>query len=134
MNLAKPAGKLLYGILALILVTLPLWGLFLGNGEITTDIGADSILIKGGMHEYSIAIDEVTNVELLNELPVITRTAGTGMPEFFGGDFASREYGKLKVCLNPTSPPYVLVETENQTYLLGTKDAAQTRAIYEALN
>lgn len=132
-NLAKPAGKLLYGITALLIVTLPLWGLLLGNGDIHTDIGTDSILIKGGMHEYNIRIDDVTNVQLLEELPVITRVGGTGLPEFLGGDFSSQEYGKLKVCLDPTAPPFVLVETEEKTYLIGTKDEALTNAIYEAV-
>lgn len=132
-NLAKPAGKLLYGITALIIVTLPLWGLLLGNSDIKTDIGTDSILIKGGMHEYTIQTEDVINVELLEKLPAITRTAGTGLPELLGGDFSSREYGKLKVCLDPTAPPFVLVETEERTYLLGTKDEAQTTTIYEAL-
>ena len=132
-NLAKPGGKVLFALTALIIVTLPLWGLLLGNSEIKTEIGADSILIKGGMHAYSISIDDVTNAELLTELPDITRTAGTNLPELYGGNFVSREYGKLKVCLDPTAPPFVLVETEETTYLLGTKDEAQTHAIFEAL-
>lgn len=132
-NLAKPAGKLLYGFVALLILTLPLWGLMFGNNNITTDISTDSIFIKGGMHEYTIKADDVTNVQLLTELPAIARTAGTNLPEFYGGNFTSREYGKLKVCLDPTSPPFVLIETEDQTYLLGTKDENQTNAIYEAL-
>ena len=55
------------------------------------------------------------------------------MPEFLGGNFASKDYGKLKVCLNPTVGPYVLVETADTTYLLGTNDEQQTVAIYNAL-
>ena len=132
-NLAKPAGKLLYGFVALLILTLPLWGLMFGNNNITTDISTDSIFIKGGMHEYTIKADDVTNVQLLEELPAIARTAGTNLPEFYGGNFTSREHGKLKVCLDPTSPPFVLVETKDRTYLLGTKDENQTNAIYEAL-
>lgn len=132
-NLAKPAGKLLYGFVALLILTLPLWGLMFGNNNITTDISTDSIFIKGGMHEYTIKADDVTNVQLLEELPAIARTAGTNLPELFGGDFTSREYGRLKVCLDPTVPPFVLVETKDRTYLLGTKDENQTNAIYEAL-
>lgn len=132
-NLAKPAGKLLYGLTALMIVTLPLWGLLIGNGDIHTDIRTDSIFIKGGMHEYTISIDEVTEVELLEDLPVISRVGGTGLPEFLGGDFSSKEYGKLKVCLNPTAPPFVLVETSERTYLLGAAEPEQTKGIYEAL-
>ena len=132
-NLAKPAGKILYALIALVILTLPLWGLLLGNGEINTDIQSDKVLIEGGMHEYEIMAEDVLHIELLEELPPVTRTAGTGMPEFLGGNFASKEYGKLKVCLNPTAPPFVLVETEDTTYLLGTNEPAQTQAIYNAL-
>lgn len=132
-NLAKPAGKILYGLTALVILTLPLWGLLLGNGDIHTDIQTDKVFIEGGTHEYEISAADVVDIELLQELPPITRTAGTGMPEFLGGNFASKEYGKLKVCLNPTAPPFVLVETEDTTYLLGTNEPAQTQAIYNAL-
>ena len=133
MNLAKPMGKLVYGLTALVIITLPLWGLLLGNGNISTDIQTDKVLIEGGMHEYEIFAEDVIGIELLEELPPVTRTAGTGMPEFLGGSFSSPEYGKLKLCLNPTAPPFVLVETEDTTYLLGTNDKAQTQAIYNAL-
>lgn len=133
MNLAKPAGKILYAVTALLLVTLPLWGLLLGDVNIHTDIRTDSVFIEGGMHEYTIEAEDVLHIELLEDLPAITRTAGTGLPELLGGNFSSKEYGKLKVCLDPTTPPFVLVETAEQTYLLGTNNEQQTTAIYEAL-
>ena len=133
LNLAKPAGKLMYGLTALVIVTLPLWGLFMGDGTIHTDIQKDKVFIEGGMHEYEILAEDVLHIELLEELPPVTRTAGTGMPEFLGGNFSSPDYGKLKLCLNPTAPPFVLVETEGTTYLLGTNEEAQTQAIYNAL-
>ena len=132
-NLAKPAGKIMYAITALLLVTLPLWGLLLGDVDIHTDIRTDGVFIEGGMHEYTIEAEDVLHIELLEELPTITRTSGTGMPEFLGGNFTGKELGKLKVCLDPTTPPYVLVETDAQTYLLGTNNEQQTLAIYEAL-
>lgn len=134
LNLARPAGKVIYAALALLLVTMPLWGLVIGNGNIHVSLTADSVTIKGGTHEYTIKADEVTGIELLEELPTITRTAGTGMPEFLGGNFASKEHGRLKVCLNPTAPPFVLVETAEHTYLLGTNDEVQTQNIFQALS
>ncbi len=132
-NLAKPAGKVIYGFLALLLVTMPLWGLLMGDGSISTDITNEYVYIAGGTHKYTIETDDVVRVELLEELPPISRTAGTGMPEFLGGSFTSKEYGKLKVCLNPTNGPFILVETADTTYLLGTNDEAQTMAIYNTL-
>ena len=132
-NLAKPAGKVLYGFLVLLLVSMPLWGLLMGNGEIHTDITNEYVYIEGKPHKYTIETDDVVSVQLLEELPAISRTGGTGLPEFLGGNFMSKEYGKLKVCLNPTVGPYVLVETPDTTYLLGTNDEQQTVAIYNAL-
>ena len=132
-NLAKPAGKVIYGFLALLLVTMPLWSLLMGDGNISTDITREYVYIESGTYKYTIEANDVVTVQLLEELPPITRTNGTGMPEFLGGNFSSREYGKLKVCLNPTVAPYVLVETADSKYLLGTSDEQQTMAIYEAL-
>ena len=133
LNLAKPVGKFVYLLTALLLVTLPLWGLLFGNGDIKSDIRTDSVTVECGMHEYEIAAEDVVRIELLDTLPAMTRTAGTNLPDFWGGNFRSATYGKLMLCLNPNAPPFVLVETGDATYLLGTNDKQQTQAIYDAL-
>lgn len=132
-NLATPVGKVLHILLALFMLTLPFWGTFLGDGSISTDITLDSVYIKGGMHKYTIVAEDVIHAELLEELPSMTRVSGTGMPNFLGGTFSSKDYGKVTVCLNPTAPPFVLAETEDTIYILGTNEPAQTQAIYNAL-
>lgn len=132
-NLAKPAGKLLYGLLAVVIVTMPFWGLVMGGTGIETTLSPETVTIKGGLHKYTIDTASVTEVEWLDTLPSISRTAGTGFPELYGGDFSMEGYGAIKACLDPTTPPYVLVKTDQLTYLLGTRTLEETKALYEAL-
>ena len=133
-NLAKPAGKVIYGALALLLLSMPLWGAALGNGEIETTLTDGALTIKGSMYEYTIEADNVKSVTVLEELPAMARTAGSNLPYLYAGGFSNKTLGKLKVCLDPTAPPFLLVTTEDDLYLIGTRDPALTEAIREELS
>ncbi|MBP3654451.1 MAG: hypothetical protein J6J04_03350 [Oscillospiraceae bacterium] len=130
-NLAKPMGKVLYALIVILLLTIPFWGLFIDfGGDLTLEMTDSQLLISD---EYTVERNEILQVTLLEELPAITRIFGTGLPEYLAGDFSSKEYGKLKVCLDPTSPPFVLIKTPDTVYLAGTRDQAVTEEIYNAL-
>ena len=42
-------------------------------------------------------------------------------------------YGVCELCLNPETPPFLLLETAEETWLLGVESEAETRAIYAEL-
>lgn len=104
-NLAKPMGKLLYGMIGLLLLSIPFWGLFFPGGEITASITQEEVSISSGRYEITVPVEDVESVTLLEELPEMVRTFGNGLPNCLSGNFSSREYGSLKVCLDPTAPP-----------------------------
>ena len=44
------------------------------------------------------------------------------------------ELGSLKLRLDPTCPPFILVKTtDGRSWLFGTRDEASTRAVFEKL-
>ena len=74
-------------------------------------------------------------VELLEDLPDgLTRTAGTGMENLLTGNFSAPGIGSLRVCLDPTCPPFLLVTgRDGRNLLLGCRDAAATEDVWSRL-
>ena len=62
---------------------------------------------------------------------VFIRSVGTGAENLLKGDFSAAEYGRLKLCLDPTCPPFLLVECAGgETYLLGSRTEGETEVIF----
>ena len=55
------------------------------------------------------------------------------MDTLLKGNFYSNETGNVKVILDPETPPFILIRTDDKTYLFGTRDSEMTRQIYEVL-
>jgi len=137
-NAAKTSGKIMMGLLALLLIALPFTGVILGSiggGEIRLELTEPRIVSANGSTEYSVPYDEIAEVRLLEKLPDnFVRRFGTGMENLLKGDFSSREIGKIKVCLDPNYSPFILITTtDDRHYLFGTRDIELTRQIYEQL-
>lgn len=130
-NLAKPAGKVMYALLALLLLSMPLIPSLIG-GDPTMTVTETELLIS---EKYTVPLTDIEDVTLLTDLPEgLSRVMGTGMPNYLAGKFSAADYGRLELCLDPTAPPFLLIKTADRTYLAGTRDAALTEAIYKALN
>ncbi|MBQ3107274.1 MAG: hypothetical protein IJC68_01525 [Firmicutes bacterium] len=141
-NIARPAGKVFMIFTLVLLLALPFTGLILdaavgGPMEliITEETADEEVLLADcGGTAYEIPLDSIESVQLLEELPKrLARTWGTATENFLGGNFSSKTLGSLKVCLDPTVKPFLLIEAGGKTYLLGSRDAAETRALYETL-
>ena len=137
-NLAHPAGKVIVGLTVLILAALPFTGIFLeqmGKQEIVLSVTDNTVTAEAGMSDYAIAIDDIKEVSILDELPEgFHRKVGTGMENLSKGTFGSDEYHKMKVILDPTVGPYLLIETsEGEYYLFGTHDGEGVEQIYQEI-
>jgi len=137
-NIAKRSGQILIGLTALLLVLLPFSGALIGSGgsrpmELT--VTETTLTAAHGTREYVVERENIVDVELLERLPKgLTRTMGTGMPNLLKGNFAAPELGALNVCLDPTCPPFLLLEdSEGRLYLLGAREAGLVEQVYEEL-
>ena len=134
-NVAHPIGKILTVLLVVMLLALPFAGVFLGGSDVTLTLSDDAVTGSSGRTEYVIALEDMESVQLLEELPEgLVRNFGTGMPTLLKGDFSAPETGHMKVCLDPTVPPFLLAETaEGKLYLLGSRQAGAAEAVYEKI-
>ena len=135
-NLAKRSGKIFMAATALILLALPLLGVWMDHLETTpvslTVTDAAVIAIHTG-NEYEIPLDTITQVEYIDALPSIRRVAGTGMDTVQKGNYKT-PWGSARVCLDPRTGPYLhIVTADSKHYLLGSSDKAETESVYAAL-
>lgn len=133
-NLAHPAGKVMMALVALLVLALPFMGFAMDGGGKDMALSYENGILTAvhGKREY--IVDDIDRAELLYELPDgLTRVMGTGLPNLLKGDFRAKGMSHLNVCLDPTCPPFILVESKGEYCLFGTRDAAQTENIYKKM-
>ncbi|MCL2078272.1 MAG: hypothetical protein FWH17_00350 [Oscillospiraceae bacterium] len=137
MNVAKPAGKVLMFFTALIIVAMP----FLGLWMLTEERTPVNLVIDGSMFTvehtriaYSFPLGEIDSVELIFELPVMTKTNGSNFENLYKGNFNARGYGAVTVCMLPQNPPFLVIKIQDgTTYIFNDTDSNVTTAVYRAL-
>lgn len=135
-NLAKRSGQLLTALLALMLLALPLLGVWMDRLETTPValyVEQTAVVAQHTGREYEIPLEEITDVEYLSRRPQISRIAGTGMDTVQKGRFRT-PWGVAATCLDPRTAPYLLITcADGKHYLLGSSDRQQTITVYEQL-
>lgn len=126
------------GLSALLILAFPFVGPALeaaANRPISLTLEDGMLEASHGSTQYALAVEEVDRVELLEDLPDgLTRTAGTGMENLLTGNFSAPGIGSLRVCLDPTCPPFLLVTgRDGRNLLLGCRDAAATEDVWSRL-
>ena len=86
------------------------------------------------MEKYEIALEDITELDLIYELPSARRIAGTGLPYLLEGRFSVEGYENVRISLNPGQPPYIVVETEEMTRIFALETPEETEAFYESLS
>ena len=135
-NLAKRSGQILMAATALLLLTMPLLGIWMDHLE-STPVGLELqetavVALHTGV-EYEIPLDTITHVEYVDQRPQIARVAGTGMDTVQKGRYKT-PWGSASVCLDPRTGPYLYLETDNgKRYLFGSSDSSQTEKVYQQL-
>ena len=138
MNLARPAGKVVMGLCALLLIVcLPGFSLWFIAVDFTPREARieDGTLYFGHVTEkYEIALDEISGTELLDDLPSAKRVAGTGMNTLCEGRFEVEGYENVRISLDPQQDCYIVVLTdEGLTRIFNLMTQAETEAFYAEL-
>ncbi len=81
----------------------------------------------------SFYVDEITEIELLENYPRMSKNNGYDGTVYNIGAFNVSGYGKCRtyVCLKTT--PAIIVRTQDKTYLLNDESEAGTRELYDRL-
>lgn len=134
MNMAHPAGKAMAVLSILVLLLLPVLGGWLVVEELVPvkiAVTEEILTVTRVGTTYEIPLDEIETVELLETLPPSYRTWGTGMPNLLKGSFSVEGYGNCTLCLDPTDPPFLLVDTVHKTYILGAENVDEIASMLQ---
>ena len=84
--------------------------------------------------DYTIPLDTIEEVTLVEVLPSMVRTNGTGMGNLCKGSFRVRETGEnCQVFLNPQNEVFLRIEAEDTTYYMSGATDEETLAVYAGL-
>ena len=132
-NIGRPAGKAFMAVTAAMLAGLIVVCIALALGfssPFEADIEGDTLYFSHGMEKYEIALEDVTELELIYELPRARRIAGTGLPNLLEGRFSVEGYENVRISLNPEQPPYIAVQTEDMTRIFALDTPEETEEFY----
>lgn len=133
-NLAKRSGQIIMGASAVLMLLLPLWGVWLMAEErapVTLTLTDTALVAQHSWDEYEIPLADIIQVQLLQEEPAgLRRIAGTAMDTVLKGRYQSDEYDKLTLCMDPRTGPWLLITMEDGTMYLVGDGSADVEEIY----
>lgn len=121
MNLARPMGKLLVGVAAACLLSIPVlcgWLMAEEFTPLTVTVSNDRLLINHITQEVSLPLSDIGAAAPLSALPPCRKVFGSNLDTLFKGTFEVEGYGVCTLYLNPKAPPFVVLDTGQGRYLL----------------
>jgi uncharacterized membrane protein len=136
-NMAHPAGKVISGILVLLIVgsivSLIFVGMMMSTPIRVIDTG-DQIVCHQLWDEYKINKSDIlmTHLGQTDKLSVF-RSAGVGVDGLWKGNFVVNGESGCKVFMNPNAGKYIMISTADRTYYISADTAEATEKLYEGL-
>ncbi len=120
-NLARPLGKVLavFGLIGLLII--PFSSLCMVGEELlplTCRLEDETITVRHVWQECRIPLSEIEEAQILYELPALRRIWGSSTGEWSKGKFRVEGYGDCTLYLQSQEGPFLLLRTEDTTYLL----------------
>lgn len=125
MNLATKTGKVVAMITVVLILSLPLVGVWLMAEEFTPikfSLTNETLVVNHLKKEYTVELDEILSAEILDELPRTGKDIGTNMDTLLKGQFRVDGYGTCKLCLNPQEDRFLVIVTADETYIFSPQD------------
>lgn len=137
-NMAKTSGKIVMGLALGGIVATLVWaaGLILMEDFVPITLTfEEQALVSGQYHEeYRVELSEISQVELMEELPSMSKRVGTGMDTILKGSFLAEGFVSCQVCVRRQEPPFVKILTKDgMVYYLNDEDPEVTRRVFEEL-
>lgn len=138
MNMATAAGKATgVFLLAVLLGTLVLcaWLMRLEFTPIHLACEDGQLVARQLGEDYVVDVEDIRGLELVEELPAMTRTNGTGMNNLLKGTFRVKATGeRVKLFLDPRNSVFLNFTVGDTTYYMSCAEDTQTIELYQQLS
>ena len=135
-NVGRPAGRVFMALTAALILGLAVVSIALALGfsaPFEAHIESGTLYFEHGMEKYEIPLEDITSLELIDDLPSARRIAGTGLPNLVEGRFRVDGYENTRISLNPEEPPYIAVLTPEFSRIFALGTPQETEAFYNEL-
>ena len=135
-NIATPLGKILTLISVIALLSLPItciWVIMEEFTPIQLSIKDNTLCSQQIFEDYSIDVDDIENVTLVEELPRMSKSNGSAMDNLLKGKFHVRNQGTYQVFLNPQNKYFISFSADGVNYYMSGFDDEETMKVYKQL-
>ena len=110
------------------------WVIFEEFTPISLSIKEDEVQALHLKVEYELPIAEIESVELVEELPDLTKSVGSALDTVIKGKYIMRGTGeRCRLFLNPQNDVFIKAVYEDMVYYLGGLTDDETMAVYHEL-
>ena len=132
-NLARRPAQVIMSLVLVLLLACPLNGVWMKGMERAPVKLAVTETELVGSHfggEWGVALEDIAEVRVLEERPPLRRVAGTGMESALTGQFNADGWGRVTVCIDPRTGPWLLVTAEDgKLFLFGASEEGAVEEI-----
>ena len=132
-NYAQPLGRVIGISLLTLLLCLPMLGFWAMAEEFSPRqlfLADDMVQVYHVDELYQVPVEDLTRVQVLETLPDCRKIHGISFSTSLDGEFEVAGYGDYTLCLDPTQPPFLMLNTAEESYLFS---GPQVAAIYDIL-
>lgn len=139
-NLGNKAGKAIMWSLEAVVAGFIIWFVAIMipyiNVHIDTEIKDNYFTVKAVGYKFSINIDNIEEVQLMDKMPKdsFTRTNGGATEEYNIGNYKGNTYGKCMLFIWNGYGPVVMIKGDNKTVFVNYKEDGEALKLYEQLS
>lgn len=140
LNYARRGAWIFSGSIAALTIGCLIWAfvVLIPFLHVTIDIQLtdDTLQISSAGYSSSLPVRDLTHVELLEELPHddFNRINGGETDEYLIGHFHGDTYGTCELYIFQSASPILLLQTDDETVFVNSKDANEIRSLYKELS
>lgn len=138
-NTAKPAYRIFIIGIWTFVIALLLWlfgypyYLDITNNLVNLSLTDQAVVVDSPFYDVSIDLQKVNKAELADDLGKGIRTNGTDTFVYGKGNYTFDRYGKCKVYMASLHPCYIILYTDDITYIVNDDDIQNTKLIYQEI-
>ena len=83
--------------------------------------------------KFDVPLSGISSLELLEELPPISKISGIGVYFLSEGWYEVEGYGRCTVSLNQSQPPFIAITTADGAWVFSLKTPEETEGFYNEL-
>ena len=102
----------------------------MGAGHISASLTDDSLVIDATLMSKEVDYDDITSVELRDDVDYGTRVGGLSNSKVLTGNFKNDEFGKYKLAVYKSTPTCIVVHTTGKTVVFNLESDAATEQFY----